>query len=264
MSALRAARNWLRVALALLACCGAGPAPAADVDAFQLAGDGVDIPVTRYAAPGKSLILWLPSEFGVLEAERLAARHLSEKGYETWIADLYDARFLPPLPSSADALPPQDVARLIGEALRRSHKRVYLLTAGRGAKYALEGARRWQAARPAKTGGLAGAVLLFPNLYQNQPGPGEDPVYLPVASDTRLRIRILQGELSPWYWTLDTLQATLARGGSKAGVSTFPGVRDRFYFRGDATAAERALGQRLPDAIIAEIKKLETLSRSTK
>ena len=193
-----------------------------------------------------------------------AARRLAEKGYETWIADLYGARFLPTVPSSAEALPAGDVARLIGEAAQRSRKRIYLLTAGRGAKYALEGARQWQGSRQARTGGLAGALLLYPNLYQRQPEPGEDPTYLPIAADTRLRVRILQGELSPWFWTLDSLEAALARGGGRVGVATFPNIRDRFYFRDDATAEERTLGQRLPEVIVTEIKKLETPRRSTK
>lgn len=248
--------------LLLLIGCYAWAAAAVEVSTFQVAAADTDIPVTRYAAPGQSLVLWLPSEFGVLAAEHIAARHLAEKGYETWIADLYGAHFLPVLPSSAEQLPAEDVSRLIDAASRRAHKRIYLLTAGRGAKYALEGAKRWR--DDSGDSRLAGAILLYPNLYLTQPEPGEDPAYLPIARDTRLPIGILQGELSPWYWTLDTLQTELARGGSSVSVTTLADIRDRFYFRDGATAAERAAGERLPELIVAEIRKLDALPRGPK
>lgn len=252
--------RWL---LPLLACCCVSPAFATEIDTLQVAAGDTDISVTRYPAPGRSLVLWVPSEFGVLAAEHIAARHLAEKGYETWVADLYAARFLPTVPSSADALPAGDVAQLIGAARQQTHKRVYLLTSGRGAKYALEGAKLWQD-KKTDARALAGVILLYPNLYQKQPEPGEDPTYLPIAADTRLRVNILQGELSPWYWTLDTLRAELTRKGSAVSVTTFADIRDRFYFRDSATPAERALGERLPELIAAEVKKLDPPDRSTK
>lgn len=258
-------RRWfrpLRRLLLLLALLPAAATSAAGIETLQVPGADTDIPVTRYTAPGRTLILWIPSEFGVVAPERIIARHLAEKGYETWIADLYAAHFLPALPSSAEQLPAQDVFRLIQEAVRRTGKRVYLLTAGRGAKVALEGAQLWRersAGRP-----LAGAILLYPNLYLRQPEPGEDPAYLPVAGSTRLHIGILQGELSPWFWTLDTLQDKLRRGGSTVAVTTLADIRDRFYFRESATATERATGERLPELIVAEVRKLESAHRAPK
>jgi len=237
-------------------------ANAADTGAIP-SGD-TEIPVARYAAPGKTLLLWIPSEYGVLPAEHVAARHLAEKGHETWLPDFYGARFLPAVPSSAETLPADDVYQVIRAAAQRRPKRqIWLLTAGRGAKYALEGARLWQR-REGKRRPLAGAVLIHPNLYDRQPEPGQDPAYLPIAGQTRLRVHILQGELSPWYWTLDSLRTELARRGSRVSVETFPGIRDRFYFREDATRAERALGERLPDVIISAIAKPPTASRSSK
>jgi hypothetical protein len=258
----RARRIWQGVWFLLLAGWHAWTAAGVEVGTLQVAAGDTDIPVTRYAAPGQALVLWLPSEFGVLAAEHIAARHLAEKGYETWIADLYGARFLPVLPSSAEQLPAMDVVRLIREASRQTHKRVYLVTAGRGAKYALEGGRLWR--EQGRSGVLAGAILLYPNLYQKQPEPGEDPTYLPIAAETRLPIAILQGELSPWYWTLDTLQAQLARGGSTVSVTSLAGVRDRFYFRDGATPLERASGERLPELIAGEIRRLEGTPRRPK
>ncbi len=212
------------------------------------AAAGEDIPLTRHAAPGRTLILWLPSEHGVMPQEQAAARRLAARGYETWVADLYGARFLPAVPSSMDTLPAEDVYTLLAAAFR--HKpRVWLLTAGRGARLALEGARLWSE-RHGRQRPIAGAILLYPNLYAAQPEPGQDPVYLPITRHTRLRIHILQGDRSPWYWTLDSLRGELAQGGSRVSVQVLPGIRDRFHFREDATPAERALGERLPALII--------------
>lgn len=242
----------MRRLLAIL--CGlllAAAAKAEDALPLQVPVGEVEIPVTRYPAPGPRVLLWLPSEYGVLAQEHQAARRLAREGVETWLADLYGARFLPAVPSSAETLPTEDVYHLIRAAFARKSE-VWLVTAGRGAKYTLEGARLWQQ-REGRDKPLAGAILLYPNLYTGQPEPGNDPTYLPITGQMRLSIHILQGELSPWYWTLDTLKTELQRGGSRVAVQTFPGIRDRFYFRESATPAERALGERLPALIHAAL-----------
>jgi hypothetical protein len=248
----------LTAALLALLCWGA---LAGEASQRNISAGDADIPTAVYPAPGASLILWFPSEYGVLASEHVAAHRLADEGLETWLPDLYGARFLPVVPSSAESLAADDVYRVIAAATQEGKRKVYLLTAGRGAKYVLEGARLWRqrmgAAQP-----LAGAILLYPNLYQKQPEPGEDPIYLPIAGETALAIDILQGELSPWYWTLDSLNAQLARGGSQVSIETFPGIRDRFYFREQATAAERALGERLPELIARVIARGATPHRS--
>ena len=237
----------LALGLLLLASCGL--AAAGESGHISVALQDAEAPVSRYAAAGKPLILWLPSEYGVLAAEHIAARHLAEKGLETWLPDLYGARFLPVVPSSAESMTADDVYRIIRAAAQQQPRRqIWLLTSGRGAKYALEGAALWSKKEGRKRP-LAGAVLLLPNLYVKQPDPGEDPHYLPIVSQTRLNIALLQGELSPWYWTMDSLHAALAGQGSQVRTQTFPGIRDRFYFREGATPAERALGERLPEIV---------------
>lgn len=255
--------TFVRLLMAgLLACLSAVAIASEPANRNVSAGDA-DIPVTVYPAPGKSLVLWFPSEFGVLAAEHIAARHLAEKGHEVWLPDLYGARFLPVVPSSAETLPAEDVYQVIRAAAQPPKQKIWLLTAGRGAKYVLEGARLWQQ-REGRHKPLAGAVLLYPNLYDKQPEPGEDAGYLPIAGDTRLRITILQGELSPWYWTLDSLQSTLRHKGSQVSVESFPGIRDRFHFRDSATPPERALGERLPEVIARAITNDRTAQRNKK
>lgn len=221
----------------------------------------VDVPVSVHGASRQRLILWLPSEHGVLSAEHAIAAQLAQRGYEVWVADLFAARFLPVTPSSLDEIPASDVAQLL-QAAAHKHTKLYLVSSGQGASRALEGAQLWQQTKPSRA--LAGAVLLFPNLFAAGPEAGEAPRYLPVASQTRLGIAVLQGELSPWYWQLDDLKAQLEQGGSRVAITTLPGIRDRFYFREDANPRERAAGRRLAAAIHRGMQQLPSISPGKK
>ena len=213
----------------------------------------VDVPVSVYGASKQHVILWLPSEMGVVNAEGKIAAQLAQRGFEVWIADLFSARFLPVVPSSLAKIPAADVAQLIHVAAQQ-HRTIYLLTSGHGAGITLGGAREWQKHNP--THKIAGAILLFPNLYVKSPEPGEAPSYLPVATQTRLPIVILQGDLSPWYWHLDEMKSTLQKGGSQVIIKILPGMRDRFYFRGDATLSERTFGRQVATLITDGIQHL--------
>lgn len=213
----------------------------------------VDVPVSVYGASKQKLILWLPSEMGVVNADGKIAAQLAQRGFEVWIADLFSARFLPVVPSSLAKIPAADVAQLISVAAQH-HRTIYLLTSGHGAGITLDGAREWQKHNQAHK--IAGAILLFPNLYAGSPEPGEAPSYLPIAAQTRLPIVILQGDLSPWYWHLDEMKITLEQGGSQVAIKILPGMRDRFYFRGDANPRERKLGSQLATLITDGIKHL--------
>ena len=219
---------------------------------FKVATE-VEVPVSTYSTSQKGLILWLPSEHGVVSAEYEIAAKLSNLGYEVWVADLFSARFLPISPSSLSAIPASDVAQLIGSA-SCEHAKVFILSSGQGAARALEGAQLWLQQNPLRP--VAGAILLFPNLHAGNPEAGETPRYLPIVAQVNLPIRILQGALSPWYWQLDALKTQLERGGSKVAIKKLPGLRDRFYFREDALPRERQAGQQLATAIDDSIRSL--------
>jgi dienelactone hydrolase len=209
----------------------------------------VEVPISVYGESTAQLVLWLPSERGVVDPEHEIAQQLAKRGYEVWIADLFGARFLPAVPSSLGAIPASDVAQLI-QAGARHHPKVYLLSSGQGAGLALEGARQSP---------VTGAVLLFPNLHAAIPVAGEAPTYLPIAAQTRLPIAILQGKLSPWYWQLDALTAQLEHGGSRVARKVLSGLRDRYYFRPDANPRERAARGELAAAIDDSIRHLPAL-----
>lgn len=220
-----------------------------------LVAPNVEIPVTRYSAGKQSLILWLPSETGVVQAEHDTAAKLARRGYSVWVADLFGARFLPAGLSSLDEIPAADVAGLI-QAAAQKYRKIILLSSGRGAALALGGAQQW--GQP-----IAGVVLLFPNLLVSSPEAGEEAAYLPLTRQTHLPIAILQGDKSPWHWQLDALKQELEQGGSRVAITTLPGMRDRFYFRENALPRERELGDRLDSLIDDAIKSLPASKRKS-
>ena len=216
--------------------------------------DGTTVTVEAHAAPGKSLVLWLPSGFGKFAGETQVAERLAALGVEVWQADLLEARFLPPVESSLEKIPDGDVAELI-DAAAKTGKRVYLLTTARGGIVGLRGAQAWQKRNPTSNV-LGGALLLHPNLFLGPPEPGKEAEYHPSTAQTRLPVYILQPEQSPWRWRLEATQKELERGGSKVFTRVLTDVRDRFYFRPDATSVEEDVANRLAGMLRDSIQAL--------
>ncbi|HID49564.1 MAG TPA: TlpA family protein disulfide reductase, partial [Chromatiales bacterium] len=235
-----------RACCALLLWILSGPALPQPVTR-SIAVPDTELSVDVYAAEGNTLILWLPPETGFQSAQRNTAEALAAAGVEVWLVDLFESRFLPTVASSLDRIPPSDVSAVIGQA-RNSGKRVFLLTSGRGVRPLLRGAHHWQRNHP-ETPGIHGVLLVSPIFYVDTPDPGEPARLLPVVSRTNLPVFLLQPKLSPWFWKLDQTLPALRRSGSEVFVRILPGVRDRFYFRPDATHTEQDLARRLPQMI---------------
>lgn len=240
---------WLLGVFLLPIACAASPL--STTQALQLPG-GTEVAVRVYPAQGNTLVLWLPTESGIVAADYKAAAVLAQTGIEVWLPDLHAAYFLPVVPSSLAQISATDVAQVIARAQQRG-KAVYLVSGGSGAALALQGA----ALQAKNRKPVRGAVLLSPNLFTGTPQPGEDAQYLPIASRTRLPIVILQPDRSPWKWRVDELQSCLQRGGSKVSVKTLPGIRDRFYYREDASPIERTWAGRLPELMVNALKSLK-------
>jgi thiol-disulfide isomerase/thioredoxin len=220
--------------------------------------DGTDVPVTVHEAAGDTVLLWLPSGIPGAAPDAALADKMRALSIEVWRADVLEARFLPALESSLEQVPASDIAALI-DAARANGKRVTLLASARAGLLALRGAHAWQAAHPGAPG-LDGAILLHPNLYLGPPEPGREAEFHPVATRLRLPVHIIQPEKSPWRFRLDALRLALERGGARVTVQFLSGVRDRYYFRADATPEEEAETAHLPAHIRAAMERL----RSTK
>lgn len=232
--------------------------PAAAEGRFALkAPGGSEIPVAT-VGDGVPLLLWLPSESGITAGDREAAARLAQRGFTVWLPDLHGAHFLAPVPSAMDQLPPADVAALIRRAT--AERDAVMLVAGeRGAVLALEGALRFRGEAGAEAAArLRGAILLSPNFYRATPEPGHEPEYVAAAAANPLPVAMVQPAMSPWYWYVDELKARLARNGAPVYVFYLQGVRDRFYFRDDALAAEHDMAARLPAVIESAWKKIES------
>lgn len=253
------ARRMFRIGWSCLFVIGLLPravaAPPADTtQTLQLSG-GTEVALRVYPASGHALLLWLPSESGIVAADYKTAALLAKSGIEVWLPDLHAAYFLPVVPSSLAQMPAADVAEVIARAQQRG-KGVFLISGGSGAALALEAA----ALQAKGNKPVQGAILFSPNLFTGTPQPGEDAQYLPIASRTRLPIVIMQPDRSPWKWRVEELQSRLQRGGSKVSVKAMPGIRDRFYYREDASPTERTWASHLPELVLNALKSIKDKS----
>jgi hypothetical protein len=219
-----------------------------------------EMDLRRFPSEGSELILGFPCDQGMGEAEAQSGEVLSERRLEVWLADLLGAHFLPTAPSSMRSLEGAEVANLIQHAVtERSDKRIVLTASGYGAIPALRGALIWQQQHP-EDKHLLGAILFFPMLTATTPEPGKPIEYLPVVSQTRLPIVMMQPGNTPTRFWAGKLKKELEKGGSRVHIELLPKVRGFFYSRADATAEERAMAQRLPELVeqaVATLKQLE-------
>lgn len=223
--------------------------------------DETEMELRLFPAEGDKLILGFPCDLGTGKTEMQAGKVLSDQGLEVWMTDLLGAHFLPIAPSSVRSLDGQEVARLIQLSVNeREGKRVILIASGHGSIPALRGARIWQQQHPQDTH-LLGAILFFPNLTAGKPEPGKPLKYLPVVSQTSIPVVIMQPGNSPTRFWSRKLKKELEKGGSRVSIELLAKVRSNFYSRSDATAAEQAMTQRIPELVSNAISQLHKLEK---
>lgn len=209
-------------------------------DRNLVTNDGTDIPVAVYAAEHGPVLLWFPSEHGILAGHHRQAGHLQDAGVEIWLPDPFSGYFLPTAPSSFDRIPVELVSSLIEKASANGDRPVFVFGNDRAAPWLLEGLRRWQTDHPGATH-LAGLLLMSPYLHTGLPEVGEEAEFQPIARATNLPIYLMQPLLSPQYPLVREVRALLSEGGSDVAVRILPDVRDRFFFRPNTLPAEEAL-----------------------
>ncbi|OZB83986.1 MAG: hypothetical protein B7X28_01310 [Halothiobacillus sp. 13-55-253] len=218
------------------------------VMAAELSMPGMDTPlvidVVAAQEPPKMRLLWLPSEQGILPAEKQMAAALSVRGFESWFVDLYEPLFLSPTPSAVDKVPPEWISGLITKA-KADNLPLIVIAPNKAAELAVRG---WVVLQSTPQQGV-GFVFINPNLYINTPVPGEPARYWPQVAAFNAPVFVMQAVLSPWRWRLMELKQQLEKSGSTVFTQLLPDVRDRFYFRPDATAFEQAQGKALSSRI---------------
>ncbi len=217
-------------------------------------------------------VLWISSEYGVLESEKALAKQLAAYGVESWFVDFYEALFLAPTVSALQQIKPQWLATLFNEwygkhqPSQQSNFPHWVLSANQGAKLALQAVVLGASGPQSPHADLStqreinhlGLVLLNPNLYIQTPQPGQSAEYVDITSQIDLPITILQAELSPWKWHVNELISQLSSGGSDVFVNVLPQVRDRFYFRADALEVEKELTAELAPKLIQLMQLQQT------
>jgi thiol-disulfide isomerase/thioredoxin len=198
--------------------------------------DQNEISVEVHRADGNTIFIWQPHEQGLQEIDRQFARELAQQGIEVWLTDLLEAWFLPNTTSNMDKLPASAFSGLIAAA-SKTGKRVVIGASGRGAVPALRGIRQWQVEH-AGTDIPAGVVLVSAKLFVETPDPGLTGTLLPIVEASNIPLVLLQPNKSPWFWKLDQTVSGLAKSGSEVFTWPVRDVRDRFYFRPDATPHE--------------------------
>ena len=202
-----------------------------------------------FPAQGQPLLLWVASERGRAEPEVHAAQQLAAQGVETWSLDLVAAYFLPQLPSSMDAVPPQDLADWL-RAAQASGKRVVVYAVSRAAVPVLRAAA---ALEPAERQGLC-VMLMYPNLY-TVAEPLTEPDFLVVGSLAGLRVHVLQPRRSaatPW---LPGLLDHLAKQGATASHVILENLREGYWGRETPTDFEIAESRRMDAMLLRELNQ---------
>ena len=242
--------------LLLLLCLAQTSAHATPTEESVSLTSGTTVISHRYANPQAGLVvLWLTGQYGWLEEEHRAAAHLASLGIEVWLTDWLAPYFLPQTASSLAEVPDTDLVDWL-EAMRKRHPvhPLVLVASGRATTLPLRAAAAWRSRFDAPAP-IAGAVLLWPLLYHD-PEPGEEPEYDPVVAQTRMRLTLLVPMSSAGYWWREAMQAAFEAAGSQVRITVLPGLRDRFYHRGDANALEQAEGARLGEILAPHIASL--------
>lgn len=222
------------------------------------AGPDTEIEVTVYKSAGDTVFLWLYSEAGPQKEENEIAKQLVNHGIEVWRVDLFSAHFLPVAGSSMDQIPDADFGYLIEHAAQQTGKKVIPVTTGRGSSPVLRGVHLWQSQHP-KSQAVPGVILISPKFYLETPEPGVEGTLLPIVQQTNLALFILQPDKSPWFWKLDKTIPALEESGSDVFIKKIKNVRDRYYFRPDATDHEKTIASELPATLSLAAKQLKVL-----
>jgi thiol-disulfide isomerase/thioredoxin len=261
------ARHYLYIGVVCLITSLPGQLLASDKVGYETIAttDQNEITAEIYHADSKIIFIWQPHERGLQEIDRQFARALAQQGIEVWLTDLLEAWFLPNTASNMDKLPATAFSALIAAA-SKTGKRVVIGASGRGTVPALRGIRQWQLEHPGSSI-PAGVVMVSAKLFVETPDPGLAGTLLPIVEATNIPVVLLQPNKSPWFWKLEQTTSGLQKNGSEVFIWPISNVRDRFYFRPDATDYEIQLAARFHQQLASSIKllgKLDPVARQAK
>jgi len=199
---------------------------ALDVD---LSSDNT-INIDAYDSNGETLFMYLPSGRGFGKEHVPTVQQLAFEGYDVWVVDLHSSYMIPKYRNSVDRFNIKDLVELVDFAKKRSFKKIFFLTSGRGAKLALNIAYQWQLKNP-KSDLLGGHILHSPHLIDGRPELGENAKYIDISKYSNLPIYMLLSQFGTKYFRGEEIASELKKGGSSVFLHRLKGVRGGFYHR---------------------------------
>jgi len=217
------------------------------------------IQASEHNKTSENIILWLPSEHGLPDSVLPIAKSVVQHNprTEVWLADILSSLFLNVQASSINKVSNDFLFQLVKQVQRTTKKKIFILSSGKGALVAMRASHYWLQDN-ISTKQFGGLILLFPNLITKTPEPGTTAQYYPITHAVNVPIFIIQPENSPWRWQLATLQRNLVQADATPYIQIINNVRDRFFFRPDATEAEQKMTQQLASIIQNSISYIST------
>ena len=204
---------------------------------------------------GDTLLLIFPSEYGLQKADKALLNILPKYNIEVWASNLLESYFLPSSASNLEKIPAQDIQLLIKKLHKKTNKNIIILTSGRGTIPVLRALASWpDAISPSY---LTGLILMHPKLFTKTPEPGLTAEVMPSVKNTNQLIYLIQPSLSPFWWSRNITLSGLQKSGSDVFLRPLKNIRNRYYFRKDATQDEQRLAKKYPKLIASAIKQLK-------
>ncbi len=222
------------------------------------------VPITVYSGHNKTLILWIPSEFGFAPKNQASiAQGLVKRGVDVWFADLHDAYFVQRGRNSVDKFRPQDISALMLQAIKKGYTKIILTGSAGAARPLIRTTRYWQAThltpKQAKQLSILGGLILFhPSLYESRPEAGKSAVYIPETYATNIPIYIIQPMYSTAIYRVSVLLKAIRTSGAPVWIQFLHNIKDGFQV--NVARHQRAIDikirQKLPGFMMSAIKRM--------
>jgi thiol-disulfide isomerase/thioredoxin len=248
------------------------PTPSIASERFEVIDDdGNPLQIKLLGAGGSPRLLWPNTLSDGPPGVARTMQRLLDAGFELWLADPLEARFLPHSNDTIRTLPGTTIAAMLATAETHPRKPTLLLAHGRMALPALRAVRLRQIHRadesradgsdssaPPGTGtgagtgrpdgpALDGLVLLYPNLFGPTPAAGDEPELDPIVAASNWPLLIVQPMRGTLRWALAPLLTTLWDNQAAAYALLLPEVRDWYLFHEPGEdPVEDAAAARLP------------------
>lgn len=208
----------------------------------------------------KARVLWVTSEHGVTEGHRAFFQSLQKSDIELWQADPYSTWFLPVAESSLADMSIEAYIEWVQAALADDVP-VLLVSHDKASQFMLQVA---MALPESDRNRLHGAVLISPNVLSATPSPGESGAWADIARATNLPLYLFVPEKSTLQLRSEALMHVLSKAGSDVFLQSLPEVRDRFFFRPDASDTENKRAETLASDLIQAIQLLDDVNDSSR